>query len=105
MKAKTAYRLAARNLVHEILGLRKTNAGKFLKHVREVNSLTIESKRDFRDPSHSAHSEPFYYETAYLHGFQLTKLTIDKTKECLSVVNLAPNSDEFVNSEPEGTYF
>ena len=62
-----------------------------------VNSLTIESKRDFGDPSHSAHSEPFYYKTAYLHGFQLT---IDKTKKCLSIVNVAPNSDEFVTSEP-----
>ena len=81
MKAKTACRLAARNLVHEILSLRKTNAGKFLKHVREVNSLAIDSKTDFGDPSHSAHSEPFYYETAYLHGFQNTKLTLDKAKK------------------------
>ena len=100
MKAKTACRLAARNVVHEILSLRKTNADKFLKHVREVNSLTIDSKTDFGDPSHSAHSEPFYYETVYLHGFQPTKLAIDKTKKCLSIVNMAPNSDQFVNSEP-----
>ena len=55
MKAKTACRLAARNLVHDILSLRKTNAGKFLKHVREVNSVTIDSKTDFGDPSHSNH--------------------------------------------------
>ena len=87
MKAKTACRLAARNLIHEILSLCKTNAGKFLKHVREVNSLTIESKADFDDPSQSAYSEPFYYETAYLHGFQPTKLIIDKTKKCLSIVS------------------
>ena len=100
MKAKTACRLAARNLVHEILNLLKTNAGKFLKHVREVNSLAIESKSDFGDTSHSAHSEPFYYETAYLHAFQPTKLTINKTKKCLSLVNVEPNPDEFVNSEP-----
>ena len=100
MKAKTACRLAARNLVHEILNLCKTNAGKFLKHVREVNSLAIESKSDFGDTSHSAHSEPFYYETAYLHAFQPTKLTINKTKKCLSLVNVEPNPDEFVNSEP-----
>ena len=100
MKAKTACRLAARNLVHEILSLRKTNAGKFLKHVREVNSLTIESKADFGDPSHSTNNEPFYYETAYLYSFQPTKLTVDKTKRCLSIVNVSPNFDEFVNNEP-----
>ena len=100
MKAKTACRLAARNLVHEILSLRKTNAGKFLRHVREVNSLTIEIKADFGDPSHSTNNEPFYYETAYLYSFQPTKLTIDKTKRCLSIVNVSPNFDEFVNNEP-----
>ena len=100
MKAKTACRLAARHLVHEILSLRKKNAGKFLKHVREVNSLTIDSKTDFSDTSHSVHSEPFYYEMAYLHGFQTTKLTVDKAKKCLSIENMAPNSDQFVTSEP-----
>ena len=61
--------------------------------MREVNSLTIESKTDFGDPSHSAH---------ILRDSLFTWLptTIDKTKKCLSVVNVAPNSDEFVNSEP-----
>ena len=98
MKAKTACRLATRNLVHDILSLRKTNAGKFLKHVREVNSLTIDSKTEFGDPSHSTHSEPFYYETAYLHGFQPTKLTVDKAKKCILIENVVPTSDQFVNN-------
>ena len=75
MKSKTACRLAAKNLVHQILSLRKSNAGKFLKHVREVNSLSINDKSEFGDPSHSVHSEPFYYETVYLHCFQPTRLT------------------------------
>ena len=100
MKAKTACRLAARHLVHEILSLRKKNAGKFLKHVRDINSLTIDSKTDFGDPSHSVHSEPFYYDTAYLHSFQPTKLIVDKARKCLSVENVAPTSDQFVSSEP-----
>ena len=80
MKAKTACRLAAKNFVHEILGLHKTNAGKFLKYVRLIKSLTINSKSDFGDTLHSTHSEPFYYETAYLHSYQQTKLTIDRDK-------------------------
>ena len=108
MKAKTACRIAARHLVHEVLILRKKSAlilrkksaGKFLKHVRDVNSLTIDSKADFGDPSHSFHSEPFYYDTAYLHGFQPTKLIVDKAKKCLSVENVAPASDQFSSSEP-----
>ena len=65
MKAKTACRLAVRNLMHKALSLRKTNVGKFLKYVREINSLTIDDVKDFGDCSHSVHSEPFYYETEY----------------------------------------
>ena len=87
-------RLAARNLVYEVLSLHDTNAGKFLKHVREVNSLTTDTKTDFGDPSHLAHSKLFYYETAHLHCFQPTKLT------CLLIENVVPTSDQFVNSEP-----
>ena len=100
MKARTACRLAARSIVHEILSLRKTNAGKFLKHVREINSLTINSRSDFGNTIHSAHSEPFYYETAYLHGFQPTRLIIDKSKKCLSTVDVVPNSEQFICNKP-----
>ena len=39
LKSKTACRLAAKNLVHQIFTLRKTNVGKFLKCVREINAL------------------------------------------------------------------
>ena len=88
MKAKTACRIAARHLIHEILILRKK-----CREVLDVNSLTIDSKADFDDPSHSFHSEPFYYDTAYLHGFQPTKLIVNKAKKCLSVENVAPTSD------------
>jgi len=98
IKAKSACRLAAKNLVHKILSLHKQNAGNFLKHVREVTSLNINNKMDFGKPLHSVHSEPFYYETAYLYCFQPTRLIIDK--KCLSVQNVVPDSDEFVNSEP-----
>ena len=100
VKAKTACRLAAENLVHTIPTLRKTNAGKFLKHVREINCLDINDKADFGDPLHSVHSEPFYYETAYLHCFQLTRLTIDNTNRCFSLEHVTPNSDYFVSNDP-----
>ena len=72
LKSKTACRLAAKNLVHQILNLRKINAGKFLKHVREVNAITITGRAEFGEPMHSVHSEPYYYDTAYLHSFQPT---------------------------------
>ena len=90
MKARTACRLAAQNLMHTILTLHKTNAGKFLKHVRKVNCLDINDKADFGYPLYSVHSEPFYYETAYLHCFQPTRLTIDKTNRCFSLEHVTP---------------
>ena len=100
LKSKTACRLAAKNLVHQILNLCKINAGKFLKHVREVNPITISGRADFGEPMHSVHSEPYYYDTAYLHSLQPTRLTINKASRCLSIKNMTPNSDEFVNNEP-----
>ena len=86
--------------MHEILAIRKFNAGKFLKHVREVNSLCIADKSDFGDPSHSKHSEPYFYETAYKHAFQPTKLVLDRKNKCFVVAHLAPVPDEYTNDEP-----
>ena len=41
MKAKTACRIVARHLVHEILILRTKSAGKFLKHVRDYIGFKV----------------------------------------------------------------
>ena len=81
LKSKTACRLAAKNLVHQILTLRKANAGKFLKCVREINTLTINDKTEFGEPVHSLHDEPYYYDTAHLHCFQPTGLQLTKPKD------------------------
>ena len=80
--------------------MRKTNVGKFLKCVREINALTINDKTEFGEPVHSPYSKPYYYDTAYLHCFQPTRLTIDKAKRCLCLENVMPNSDSFVNNAP-----
>ena len=100
IKSKVACRLASSHLVHEILTIRKFNAGKFLKYVREVNSLCISDKSDFSDPSHSKLSEPYFYETAYKHAFQPTKLVVDRKKKCVAVAHLAPDPEEYINDEP-----
>jgi len=92
--------LASSNLVHEILAIHKLNAGKFLKYVRNVNSLCITDKSDFGDPSHSKHSEPFFYDTAYKHAFQPTKLVVYRENRCLAVVNLKPEINECINDQP-----
>ena len=38
-------------------------------------------------------------QTVYLHGFQLTKLIIDRRKESLSTIVVAPNSEQFICSK------
>ena len=76
MKSKVACRLASSHLVHEVLIICKFNAGKFLKYVREV--------------------EPYFYETAYKHAFQSTKLVVDKKNKCLAVAHLAPDPEEYM---------
>jgi len=78
MKSITACRLTSRNLVHHVLELRKLNAGKFIKHVRDVNALTIDRVTDFGDKQHSVYAEPYFYKTGYKHA------------------NLSPNSEEFI---------
>jgi len=100
MKSKIACHLASSNLVHEILAICKRNAGKFLKHVRDVNSLCITDKPDFGDPSHSKHSEPFFYDMAYKHAFQPTKLMVDRENRCLAAANLKPKINECINDQP-----
>jgi len=59
--------------------------GKFIKHVRDVNALTIDSVTDFGDKQHSVHAEPYFYEIGYKHAFQPTKFSIDKSNRCLFV--------------------
>ena len=49
---------------------------------------------------HSVHSEPYYYDTAYLHCFQPTRLRIDKANLCFYTENMMPNSESFVCSAP-----
>ena len=71
----------------------------FHKYGRKINLLTIDVK-DFIDCSHLVHSEPFYYETTYLNDFQPTKLIIDRRTKCLSSVDVAPNSEHYICSEP-----
>ena len=65
--------------------------------VRDVNTMTIDSISDLQ---HSMHAEPYFYDTAYRHAFQPTRLSTDKSNRCLFVESLSPKSDEFVCDKP-----
>ena len=100
MKLKVACQLASKNLLNEILAIRKLHAGKFMKHVRDVNSLCITKKSDFGEPSLSKHSGPFFYESAYKHAFHPDKFVIDREKRCFAVAGMTPEVNEYINDKP-----
>ena len=60
----------------------------------------ITDKSDFGDPSHSKHSEPYFYETAYKHAFQTTKLVVDRENRSFAVIKLTPETNEYINDKP-----
>ena len=61
--------------------------------------MCISDKSDFGDPSHSKYSKPYFYETAYKHASQPTKLVVDKENRSFAVTKLTPETDEYINDK------
>ena len=59
----TAYRLVSTKIVNEVLALRKREAGNLLKCSRFFYS----NEMDYNEKLHTPSSEPFFYDTAYVH--------------------------------------
>ena len=57
--------IAAKRLVNRVLRLRKLYAGSLLKSIRSITKIEITEKGDIGEGLHCAHSEPFFYESAY----------------------------------------
>ena len=68
--------------------------------MRDITATCITDKSDFGDPSHSKHSEPYFYETAYKHAFQSTKLVVDRENRSFAVLKLTPETDKYINDKP-----
>ena len=58
--------IAAKIVVTKVLQVRKHNAGTLLKAVRSISKIDLRDRADFGDGLHCAHSEPYFYESAYL---------------------------------------
>jgi len=97
LRIKTVCRLAAKKLLHDALSLRKSNAGYFLKQVRNINALEINAKDDFAEFFHTPNRKPFFYETAYKHNFVKGQLAIDHTKRCIFRKNFVSCSDKYMS--------
>ena len=86
--------------MHEALSLRKLHVGRFLKHIRDINSLQLKSRNDFGKECHTKGSEPYFYDTAYKHGFQSSRLVIDTKERSIFAQTVLPSENNFVCDSP-----
>ena len=70
--------IAAKRLVNRVLRLRKLYADSLLKSIRSITKLVITEKGDISEGLHCAHSEPFFYESAYHYVDRPDSMSIDE---------------------------
>ena len=70
--------IAAKRLVNRELRLRKHYAGSLLRSIRSITKIEITEKGDIGEGLHSAHSEPFFYESAYQYVDRPDSMSIDE---------------------------
>ena len=70
--------IAAKRLVNRVLRLRKLYAGSLLRSIRSITKIEITDKGDIGEGLHSAHSEPFFYESAYQYVDRPDSMSIDE---------------------------
>ena len=74
--------IAAKVVVTKVLQVRKHNAGTLLKAVRSISKIELRDRSDFGDGLHCAHSEPCFYESAYLFEKRPQTLIVDEQGRC-----------------------
>ena len=70
--------IAAKRLVNRALRLRKHYAGSLLRSIRSITKIEITEKGDIGEGLHSAHSEPFFYESAYQYVDRPDSMSVDE---------------------------
>ena len=84
--------LAAQRVVCKAIQIRKQYVGALLKAVRYINGLKIKGRADFGEGLHSAHSEPYFYDSAYLFAKRPDILTIDQSGICRQEENVSEST-------------
>ena len=79
---RAASSIAATRLVYKALQVRKYFAGTLLKAVRSITKIDINQLADFGEGMHCAHSEPFFYESAYVFSDRPEVLSVDELGAC-----------------------
>ena len=80
---KTACRLATKRLLNKALQVRKEHAGSLLKMARSIQSLHIKGKQHFGESSHTASTEPYFYDSAYQLVKRPYAIPIDENGRCI----------------------
>ena len=84
--------LAAQRVVCKAIQVRKQYVGALLKAVRYINALKIKEMADFGEGLHSAHSKPYFYDSAYLFVKRSDILTIDQSGICRQEENVSEST-------------
>ena len=90
---RAASSIAAARLIHQALQLRRYIAGRFLKAVRSITKMDISQQSDFGEGLHCSHSEPYYYESAYVHA-RPPLLSINEMGKCRVADEMSDESEE-----------
>ena len=76
--------VAAKRLVQRVLLLRRHHAGALLRAVRSINKIEIKNEDNFGEGLHTVHSEPYYYEAAYIYAARPSTSVVDEHGSCRS---------------------
>ena len=105
---------AARRLVNKSLRVRKEHAGNLLKATREITRLSIKGEKDFGETIHTASSEPYFHDSAYINRYKGTLLYLLMNVEgallqmglaqwCALIKQPPPPSPKLNNSSSDGS--
>ena len=78
---KIVYRITVRRLVDRVVKKCRERVGQLLKGVRVVNSFEL-SSLNLGERWHTASSEPFFYDTAYMPMKQNNAISVDEYGRC-----------------------
>ena len=87
--------IVANRVVNRVLQLRNKYAGALLAAIRSINALDIKSEDDFGKGLHSAHTEPYFYESAYKYKDSIPKVVAqDELGACRHVDDPSAGKDK-----------
>ena len=79
---QAASSITVTRLVGKVLQVRRFLAGTLLKAVRSITKIILTEKKDFGEDLHCMHSEPYFYEGAYVFDDRPSTMSVDEHGQC-----------------------